>query len=327
MHWTTTLSSAVCKAFAAALIVSAGSLAQGADYPDRPIKIIVPFPAGSGTDTSARITGQTITEQTKQAVVIDNRAGASGFIAAQAAAAAPPDGYTVFITTNTTHAANAALFKKLPYDPIKDFAPVSLLGKSGLVLVVRPDSPYKSAGDLIKYARANPEKLTFAGGSSSTRIAGEMFKEAAGSRAVYVPYKGVPQALSDLIGGQFDFMIADVNPALPLIQQGKLKALAVTTARRFGLLPDVPTLAESGLPGFEMVAWSAAFVPAGTPRPIIDRLNQLIRAGQKSKTYQEFTARAGGEAAAGTPEELAAYVRSETDKWARAVKAAGIEPE
>lgn len=326
MNWKTPFFSSTAKALATALIVSASSLAHAA-YPDRSITVIVPFPAGSGTDTSARITGQTITEQAKQAVVVENRAGASGFIAAQAAAKAAPDGYTVFITTNTTHAANAALFKKLPYDPIKDFEPVSLLGKSGLVLVVRPDSPYNTVNDLIKYARANPDKLTFAGGSTSTRIAGELFKEASGSRAVYVPYKGVPQALIDLMGGQFDFMIADLNPSLPLIQQGKLKALAVTTTKRYGPLPNVPTLAESGLPGFEMVAWSAAFVPAGTPRPVIDRLNQLIRAGQKSKTYQEFTARSGGEAAAGTPEDLAAFVRSETEKWAKAVKAAGIEPE
>lgn len=327
MNWTTTLISTTRRTVVAALILTTGGLAQAGDYPDRPIKVIVPFPAGSGTDISARLIAQTITEQTRQPVVVENRAGASGFIAAQAAAAAPPDGYTVFITTNTTHAANASLFKKLPYDPIKDFAPVSLVGKSGMVLLVRPDSPYKSVGDLIAYARANPDKLTFAGGSSSTQIAGEMFKQAAGSRAVYIPYKGVPQALTDLMGGQFDFMVADMNPALPLIQQGKLRALAVTTAKRYRTLPAIPTLAESGLPGFEMVVWSAAFLPAGTPRPIVERLSELIRAGQRTKTYQDFVIRSGSDAAGSTPEELAAFVLSETEKWAKAVKAAGIEPE
>lgn len=298
-----------------------------AQYPNKPVKFIVPFPSGSGTDASARNSGMAITALSGQAVVVENRPGASGFIAAQTAASAVPDGYTILVTTNTTHAANAALYKKLPYDPVKDFEPVALMGTSGLALVVHPDSPYRTAQDLIRFARENPDKLSFGSGSSSTRIAGEMFRLAADSRALHVPYKGVPQALMDLVGKQVDFMVADLNPSLPLIQQGKLRALAVTTATRYATLPDVPTLQESGLKNFEMVAWSAAFAPRGTPQPIVHKLHQLIRKGQQTESSKAFYKASGGQPASGSPADLAAWVQSETAKWAQIVKAAGIEPE
>lgn len=296
-------------------------------YPTKPIKVIVPFPPGSGTDTSARRISQIILEKTGQPVVIENKPGASGFIAAQAAATSPADGYTLFVTTNTTHAANAALFKKLPYDPIKDFAPISRIGTSGLVLVVRAESPIKTLADLTKMAKAQPDKLTFASGSSSTRIAGEMYASMADLKMLHVPYKGVPQALTDVLGQQVDFMISDITPATPLIQGGKLRAIAVTLEQRHPSMPDVPTMIESGLPGYSMFAWTAAFAPAGTPKPIIDKLAGLIKEGVESPAMQDNFKATGSMGTPSTPEETAKFVQSETDKWAKAVKAAGIEPE
>ena len=304
---------------------AASNAAEG-DYPTKPIKIIVPFPPGSGTDISARRLSQMILEQTGQAAVVENKPGASGFIAAQTAATSPPDGYTLFVTTNTTHAANASLFKKLPYDPIKDFAPIGRIAIAGLVLVVAPDSPIKTLADLTRMAKEQPGKYTFASGSSSTRIASELYASMAGVSLLHIPYKGVPQALADVMGRQIDFMISDVSPATPLINGGKLRPIAVTLEKRHFNMPDVPTIGES-LPGYSMFAWSAAFAPAGTPRPIIEKLSKILRAGVESPAMQENFKSTGGEGAPMTPEELGAFVVSETEKWAKAVKAAGIEPE
>ncbi|AOY95804.1 ABC transporter substrate-binding protein [Cupriavidus sp. USMAA2-4] len=301
--------------------------ARAAGYPERPLRVLVPFPPGSGTDDSARYVAQSLTAQTGQPVVVDNRPGASGIIAAKAAAASPADGYTLFITTNTTHAANASLFRTLPYDPVKDFAPVSLIARSGLVLVVPADSPVRTVADLSALAKARAGKLTFASGSSSTRIAGELYKMMSGAPAEHIPYKGVPQALTDLMGHQVDFMVSDISPARPLIQGGKLRAVAVTTARRHPLFPEVPTMAESGLPGYEMTAWVAAFFPAATPPALVARMNALIRQALAAPATIEHFGRTGGEAVPSTPDELAAFVRSETLKWARVIQAAGIEPE
>ncbi|NUT17127.1 MAG: tripartite tricarboxylate transporter substrate binding protein [Cupriavidus sp.] len=312
---------------AATATIGAARAADAGQYPEKAIRVIVPFPAGSGTDSSARFIGERITALTGKPVVVDNRPGANGFIAAKAVAGAPGDGYTMMVTTNTTHAANASLFKKLPYDPVKDFAPASLIVKCGLVLVVPSDSPVRTLADLTALARARQGELTFASGSSSTRIASELYKMLAGVQALHVPYKGVPLALTDLMGHQVDFMISDVSPAMPLIQAGKLRAVAVTTAQRNPVLKEVPTMAESGLPGYEMVAWAAAFFPAGTPKPVVDRMSGLMRNGLTSPAATEYFARSGGEPAPSTPEELAAFVRSETLKWAKVIKAAGIEPE
>ncbi|QWC90819.1 Bug family tripartite tricarboxylate transporter substrate binding protein [Cupriavidus metallidurans] len=315
-----------------ALAVSAtapemASAAVTKGYPDKPIRVVVPFPAGSGTDESARYVAQSITMQTSQSVVVENRPGANGFIAAKAVATAQGDGYTMLITTNTTHAANASLFKKLPYDPIKDFAPVSLIAKSGLVLVVPSDSPVRTVADLTALARQRQGKLTFGSGSSSTRIASELYKIMSGAPALHVPYKGVPQALTDLMGHQIDFMISDISPARPLIQAGKLRAIAVTTAQRHPLFKDVPTMDESGLPGYELTAWVAAFFPAGTPTSVVDQMSGFIQQAMGSSAAAEHFGKTGGQPLSSTPEELAAFVRSETAKWAKTIKAAGIEPE
>ena len=315
-------------ALATALLVTplAGpAFAQG--YPAKPVTLIVPFAAGSATDQLARLLGQAITEQSKQAVVVDNKAGASGMLAAQAAARAPADGYTVLITTNTTHAANEHLYKKLPYDPVKDFAPVTGLGKGGQVLVVNVNSPYRNVADLLAAARAKPGKLSFGSGSSSSRIAGELFQQMSGTEILHVPYKSNPLAITDLLGGQIDMMITDTSTGVPQIKGGKLRALGVSTAKRLSMLPDVPTIDEAGVKGYDMGYWFAAYVPAGTPAPVVQRLNELLAAGIKSAAAKSFFETSGGEAFLTSPEALGKFQLDEAKKWGKVIKAAGIEPE
>jgi tripartite-type tricarboxylate transporter receptor subunit TctC len=301
--------------------------AAPASYPAKPLKIIVPFPAGSGTDAGARVLGQWLTAKTGQPVIVDNRPGASGFIAAQAAAAAAPDGHTLLLTTNTTHAANPAMFKKLPYDPVKDFEPVSMVGSSGLLLVVPAASPHHDIGPFLAQLRAGGKRLHFGAGNSSSRIAGELLKTATGADLLAVPYKGTPQALADLMGGQIDFMFCDIGAALPLVMSGKLRALATSSADRELLLRDVPALKEAGLKGFEMTVWSAAFVPAKTPKETVSKLSDLLRAALADPTVREQFSNTGGRSRGSTPDELRAFVKSEMVKWAAAVKTAGIDPE
>ena len=301
--------------------------AQAPAYPAKAITFIVPFAAGSATDQLARALGQSVTTDTKQPVVVDNKAGASGMLAAQAAARAAPDGYTVLITTNTTHAANEHLYKKLPYDAVKDFAPVTGLGKGSQVLVVRADSPYKNVADLLAAARAKPGKLSFGSGSSSSRMAGEMLKQLADVDILHVPYKSNPLAITDLLGGQIDMMITDTSTGVPQIKAGKLRALGYSTQKRGAQLPDVPTIAEAGVKGYDMGYWFAAYVPAGTPAPVVARLNELLAHATKSEAARSFFTNAGSEAWTTTPEELAKFQAAETQKWGKVIKAAGIEPE
>jgi tripartite-type tricarboxylate transporter receptor subunit TctC len=310
---------------AAALALAPAAWAQG--YPAKPVTFIVPFAAGSATDQLARALGQSITEQTKQAVVVDNKAGASGMLAAQAAARAAPDGYTVLITTNTTHAANEHLYKKLSYDPVKDFAPVTGLGKGGQVLVVAASSPHKSVKDLLEFAKKNPGKLTFGSGSSSSRVAGELFQQMAGVDLLHVPYKSNPLAITDLLGGQITMMITDTSTGVPQVKAGKLHALGVSTAKRLPMLPEVPTIDEAGVKGYDMGYWFAAYVPANTPAPVVARLNELLHAGLKTPAIKAFFDTSGGEPFATTPEQLAKFQGEETAKWGRVIKKAGIEPE
>ena len=316
-------------ALAAATLAVLGAPAAQAQgkYPEKPVTFIVPFAAGSATDQLARALGQSLTEQTKQAVVVDNKAGASGMMAAQAAARAPADGYTVLITTNTTHAANEHLYRKLPYDPVKDFAPVTGLAKGGQVLVVRADAPYKSVGDLVAEAKKRPGKLSFGSGSSSSRVAGEMFKQLSGTDILHVPYKSNPQAVTDLLGGQIDLMITDTATGVPQVKVGKLRALGTSTTRRSPLLPDVPTIAEAGVKGYDMGYWFAAYVPAATPQPVVARLNELLSTAVKSPAAKTFFESTGAEAWTASPQELAKFQAEETQKWGRVIKAAGIEAE
>jgi tripartite-type tricarboxylate transporter receptor subunit TctC len=302
--------------------VGPGQVPGEAGHLHRPVR------RGSATDQLARALGASFTADTKQAVVVDNKAGASGMMAAQAAARAPADGYTVLITTNTTHAANEHLYKKLSYDPVKDFVPVTGLGKGGQVLVVRPDAPYKSVADLLAKAKQSPGKLSFGSGSSSSRVAGEMFKQLSGTDILHVPYKSNPQALTDLLGGQIDMMITDTATGVPQIKGGKLKALGVSTTKRIALLPDVPTIDEAGVKGYDMGYWFAAYVPANTPAPVVARLRELLAAGTKSASAKSFYESTGTEAwTTASGEELAKFQAAEAQKWGKVIKAAGIEPE
>jgi tripartite-type tricarboxylate transporter receptor subunit TctC len=317
---------AAASFFALAVLANNAAFAQG-KFPEKPITFIVPFSAGSATDQLARAIGQSITEQTKQAVVVDNKAGASGMLAAQAAARAAADGYTVLITTNTTQAANEHLFKKLSYDPIKDFAPVTGLGKGGQVLVVKADSPYKTVAELLVKARKEPGKLSFGSGSSSSRVAGELFKQMSHTDILHVPYKSNPAAVTDLMGGQIDMMITDTATGLPQIKGGKLRALGVSTARRIGLLPEVPTIDEAGVQGYEMGYWFAAYVPAQTPQAVVARLHELLVNATRSASARNFFDSTGADAWTTTPDELAKFQLAEAQKWGKVIKAAGIEPE
>jgi len=296
-------------------------------YPAKPITFVVPFAAGSATDQLARALGQSITNDTKQAVVVDNKAGASGMLAAQNVAKSAPDGYTVLITTNTTHAANEHLYKKLSYDPVKDFAPVTGLGKGSQVMVVNVNSPYKTVGDVLAKAKAEPGKLAFGSGSSSSRVAGELFKQMAGVELLHVPYKSNPLAITDLLGGQIDLMITDTSTGVPQVKGGKLRALGVSTMQRTPLLPDVPTIDEAGVKGYDMGYWFAAYVPAGTPAPVVQKLRELLVKGTASESAKTFFANSGSVPFTTTPEGLAKFQASETEKWGRVIKAAGIEAE
>jgi len=311
----------------ATLLAGVATLAHAQGFPEKPIHFIVPFAAGSATDQLARALGQGVTEQTKQPVVVDNKPGASGFIAAQYVAKAAPDGYTVLIATNTTHAANEHLFKKVPYDAVKEFAPITALGRGGQIMVVAPKVPAQSVADFIALAKKQPGKLTFGSGSSSSRVAGELFQQMAGVQLLHVPYKSNPLAINDLLGGQIDMMITDTATGLPQVKAGKVRALGVSSRKRSPLAPDVPTIDEAGVKGYEMTFWFAAYAPAGTPAPIVNRLNALFVKATEGPAAKNFYQTAGIEPFVTKPEELAKFQTAESQKWGRIIKAAGIEPE
>ena len=296
-------------------------------WPAKSITFIVPFAAGTATDQLARSIGLAVSAETGQAVVVDNKPGASGFIAAQAAAKAAADGYTVLITTNTTHAATEHLYKKLPYDPVKEFTPITGLGKGGQILVVNPLNPAKSVGELIAQAKKDPGKLTFGSGSSSSRIAGELFQQMAGLQLLHVPYKSNTLAITDLLGGQIDMMITDTTTGLPQIKAGKLRALGYSGKKRSVLVPEVPTIDEAGVKGYEMTYWFAAYTPANTSVPVVKRLNDLLIKATKSPSATTFYNSTGTDVFTTTPEELGKFQAEESQKWGRIIKAAGIQPE
>lgn len=312
-----------------AAVIAAGLALPAAaqDFPAKNIKFVVPFAAGSATDALARILGEHLSRGLGKPVTIENTPGASGILAAQNVARADADGHTLLITTNTTHGANQSLLKNVPYDAVKDFEPVGKLGTITLALTTHPSVPAKTVAELVAHAKANPGKLTFGAGSSSSRIAGEMLKSLAGLDLTYVPYRSNPQAITDLLGGQIAIVFADISTTLPQVKAGKINGLAVSTARRSPLAPDLPTMAEAGVAGYDLAAWFAAFTPAKTPRPVIDKLNQAFTAALNDKTTQERLLAAGIEPEGSTPDELKAFVPVEIKKWAEIVKAAGIQPE
>lgn len=296
-------------------------------YPDRPVTFVVPFTAGSATDQLARALAQAMALETRQSFIVENRPGANAFIGAQAVAKAKGDGYTVLIATNTTHAANEHLYRKLPYDPVKDFEPITALGRGGQIMVVNPALPVTSVGDFVKLAKARPGKLSFGSGSSSSRIAGEMFKQLTGTYILNIPYRSNPVAVTDLLGGQIDVMFTDMATGLPQVKAGKLKALGVTPRVRSPLAPEIPTIAEAGVKGYEMTYWFAAYAPAGTPAPVVQRLNELFHKAARGTAQAAFYQPTGTEVFLGSPEELRKFQAAESQKWARIITAAGIEKE
>jgi len=311
----------------AALAVSPIAAAQAPAYPTKPIRIVVPFPPGGATDILARDVAQKLTDAWGQSVIVDNRPGAGGNIGSELVAKSAPDGYTLEMGTVGTHAINASLYAKMPYDNVKDFAPIILVAGVPNVLEVNPSLPVNSVTELIAYAKANPGKLNFAssGNGTSIHLSGELFKVMAGVEMTHVPYKGSAPALQDLIAGQVQLMFDNLPPSLPQIKAGKLRALAVTSAARAPALPDVPTVAEAGLPGFEASSWFGLLAPAGTPPAIVAKINAEVGKWLATPEAKENLAKQGANAAGGTPEDFAKHIAAETAKWAKVVKASGAK--
>ncbi len=304
----------------------AASAAPSAVYPSASIRLVVAFPPGGPSDTLARIIGERLAAHLGQSVVIDNRPGAGGNIAAAVVAKAPPDGYTLLMGNNSILATNAALYGHLDFDPIKDFAPITLIGLQPNILVVNPSVPAHSVAELVALAKAHPGKLNFAssGAGTAAHLAGELFKLQAGIDIVHVPYRGAMPALTDLVGGRTEMMFATSASVLPFIRSGRLRALAVTTAKRSAAVPDLPTIAESGYPNFEATTWHGLVAPAKTPAPIIDKLAQTTDAVLKEPDVQKRLDSLGVEISGDTPAEFAAYIKSESAKWATVIHKAGI---
>ena len=307
----------------AGLLGGTSALAQA--YPTKPVTIIVPFAAGGTTDILARIIGQALTAELGQSVVVDNRAGAGGNIGGQAAAKATPDGHTLFMGTVGTHAINASLYKKMPFDPVKDFAPLTRVANVPNLLVANPAQPYKSVKDLIAYAKANPGKVNFgsSGNGSSIHLSGELFKSLAKVDMQHVPYKGSAPAVTDLLGNQIGIMFDNMPSAIQHVRSGKLVPLAVTTAKRSPELPNVPTIAEAGVPGYEATSWFGMFAPAGTPAPVLAKLNAAIVKVLAQPDVKKKINEQGAEVYSETPEQFAAFIQAESVKWCKVVKESG----
>jgi len=300
--------------------------AQAQTYPTKLVRMIVPFPAGGATDIVARLVAQKMSESFGQQVLVDNRGGAAGTIGSDLAAKAPPDGYTILVGTSSTHAIAQSLYSKLPYDSVKSFTPIVGLATSTITLSAHPSVPARNVKELIALAKAKPDVLSFASSGSGgvSHLVGEMFKAQAGIQMLHVPYKGDAPALADLVGGQVSLEFGTAVAFLPYIQSGKLKALAVTSLKRSPVLPDVPTVSESGLKGFEALQWYGLFAPAGTPAAIVSRLNTETLRIVQTPELKERLAKLASEPLVGTPEQFSAFQKAEIAKWAKVVKAAGV---
>jgi tripartite-type tricarboxylate transporter receptor subunit TctC len=315
-----------------ALGLAPAALAQGKDpaarYPERPIRLIVPFPPGGSTDGAARIIGHKLTERWGQQVLVDNRPGATGMVGSELGAKANPDGYTLLFGTIGSHAVNVSLFK-LGYDPLKDFEPITMTAAVGNVLVVHAKSPIRSVKELIAAAKAKPGELTFAssGIGGAPHLTGEFFSLQAGVKMTHVPYKGGGPAMADLVAGNVTMSFASMTSALPFIKDGRLRPLAVSSARRSPQLPEVPTMIEAGLPNFEVRDWQGLFVPRGTPKAIVDRLNQALTAVLRQPDTVERFAALGMEIIASSPEQFRKDIAAEIQRWAKVVKEANIKAE
>ena len=304
-----------------------GGLAQDA-YPSKPVKIIVAYPAGGANDIVARAIGQELAQDLGQAVVIENRSGAAGTIGADAAAKSPPDGYTLFMAAGA-HTLAPSLHAKLPYDIVRDFAPVSLAALGTYLLVVHPSVPAKSVQELIELAKAKPGALNFAssGAGAPPHLAGVMFQKLAGVTLNHVPYRGDTPAINDLMAGHVQLAFLSIQPLIPQVKAGTLRALAITSGKRSAAVPDLPTVAESGLPGYDIGTWWGLLAPAETPRPIVDRLATAMRKATAVPSVKERFAAGGNVAQSNSPEEFAAMIKSEVGRYRELASAAGVKPE
>ncbi|WP_454692581.1 Bug family tripartite tricarboxylate transporter substrate binding protein [Achromobacter aloeverae] len=314
----------VAGLLAGAALASAPAFAK---YPDHPITVVVPFPAGSGTDAVGRIFAQQLGEILGGQVIVENKPGGNATIGANYVARAKPDGYTLFITTNTSHSAAPFLNKNVPYDPVKDFTPIARGGNLPFILVVNPKLPVKSVQELVAYAKQHPGKMTYASGNSTGIVAGATFADRAGIKLLHVPYKGTPQAMTDVMSGQVDMMFTDVASSLAFVQSGKLRALAVSTAARSNVVPDIPSMEDAGIQNFDINSWNGLLGPAGMPKDIVDQLNAAMNKIVKDPATRKRFADLGFDAFSGTPEEFAAFVSQQRDLWGKMIKDAGIAPE
>jgi tripartite-type tricarboxylate transporter receptor subunit TctC len=312
---------------AAVFALAAIPAAHADNYPSKPIKMIVPFPAGGTTDVMARVISQELTKSWGQQVIVENRPGAGGNIGSDAVAKSPPDGYTLLMGTVGTHGINVSLYKKMPFDPVKDFVPITLVTAAPNILVVHPSLPVKSVKELIDYAKSNPGKLSFAssGNGTSIHLAGELFKRTTGVQMTHVPYKGSAPALTDLIGGQVQLMFDNMPSALPHVKAGKLRPVAVTSKKRSPALPDLPTIAESGVPGFEATTWFGVLAPRDTPKEIVTKLNKEMVRILKTPEVKGRLMEQGAEPIGNSPEQFAAHIQAEIAKWERVVKESGAQ--
>ena len=308
-----------------ASLIGSAYAQPAAAFPTKPIRLIVPFPPGGGTDMIARSVAQKITEKTSWNIVVDNRPGAGGNLGVDAAAKSMPDGYTLVMGQTSNLAINPALYKKLPYDPLKDLVPVALVSSAPIVMAAPANSPYKTFDDLVKAAKAKPDGLTlgYSGNGTVAHLAGELAENAAGIKLRHVPYKGAAQAMTDLVGGQIDFYMSAVPTLLGQVRNGKLRAVMVTSLKRSDQLPQTPTLAESGYKDFEAVTWFGVLAPAGTPQAIVQQLNKAINDALLVPEVAEKLRSEGGEVLGGSPEKFAALLRAEVPRWARIVKDSG----
>ncbi|SDZ84459.1 Bug family tripartite tricarboxylate transporter substrate binding protein [Acidovorax soli] len=299
------------------------ALAQA--YPTKPISIVVPFSAGGTTDILARLVGQYLSTELGQPVVVENKAGAGGNIGGQYAAKAAADGYTLFMGTVGTHAINASLYKKMPFDPIKDFAPLTRVANVPNLLVVNPKQPFKTVPEMIAYAKANPGKINFGspGNGASPHLSGELFKSLAKVDLTHIPYKGSAPAVTDLLGNQIAIMFDNMPSVIPHVRSGKLRAIAITTSKRSAELPDVPTIAEAGVPGYEAMSWFGMFAPAATPKPVLDKLTGALAKVLANPEVKKKIADQGGEPVNETPAQFATFIKSESAKWGKVVKESG----
>ena len=306
--------------------VAAGLPAHAQPYPAKPIRLVVPYPPGGGSDTIMRPFVQLLGERLGQPIVVDNRGGGGGSVGMEAVAHAAPDGYTLLTALTAQLAVNPALYKKLPYDPVKDFAPISLFADGPYLLVVHPSLPVKSVKELVDFARKNPDKISYAssGNGSGGHLAAELLKSMTGIKMVHVPYKGGGPALTGLLSGEAQVLFAPYASARGQIKDGRIRALGVTTARRPKAIPDIPTIAEAGVAGYDSGVWYALLAPPATPRAIIDRLNRETLAVLKNPDFAKLLVEQAIDPIGSTPEELAQYIKSEIDKWAKVVKEAGV---